>query len=79
MTQIVLDGDIVKKLLPLSEPVELCDPSGHVLGEFRPRLQISSKLPEGFECPFSDEELEAARRDPRRYTTQDVLRRLKSL
>jgi hypothetical protein len=79
MTQIVLEGNIVEKLLPLSEPVELCDPSGQVLGEFRPRLQVSSKLPEGFKSPFSREELDAALRDPRRYTTKEVLEHLKSL
>lgn len=78
MTQIVLEGEVVEKLLRLGEPVQVCDPSGKVLGEFRPRLQISSKLPDGFECPFSEEELEAARRDPRRYTTAEVLRLLKS-
>lgn len=79
MTQIVLEGGIVEKLLKLSGPVELCAPSGRVLGEFRPRLEISSKLPEGFDCPYTEEELEAALRDPRRYTTEQVLNHLKSL
>ena len=79
MTQIVVEGEIVEKLLRLMSPVEVCDSSGVVLGEFRPRLQVSSKLPEGFQSPFTKEELDAARNDPRRYTTQEVLQHLKSL
>ena len=79
MTQIVVEGGVVEKLLNLSSPVELCDSSGQVLGEFRPRPQVCGKLPEGFESPFSKEEIEAARRDPRRYTTEEVLRHLRSL
>jgi len=79
MTQIVLTPDLVQKLLKLTEPVELCEPSGHVLGEFRPNLQVSSKLPEGFSCPLSAGDLDAALQDPRRYTTHEVLRKLESL
>ena len=78
MTQIVLDGGILEKLRSLDSPVQLCDPSGQVVGEFRPRPQISNQLPEGFESPFTREEIEAARRDPRRYTTEQVLQHLKS-
>lgn len=79
MTQIVLDEPAVKKLLRITEPVEVCDSSGLVLGEFRPKSAGVGKLPEGFECPFSEEEIEEARRDPRRYTTEEVLRKLKEL
>jgi hypothetical protein len=79
MTQIVLEGGIVDKLLQLSGPVQLCAPSGQVLGEFRPQSDQFGKLPPGVECPFTTEELDAARRDPRRYTTAEVLHHLKSL
>ena len=79
MTQIVLQGGILEKLQSLDGPVQLCDPSGQVVGEFRPRPQIVNKPPEGFEWPFTEEEIEEARRDPRRYTTEEVLQHLKSL
>lgn len=80
MTRIVLDSGTVAKLQPLSEPVELCDESGRVLGESRPGLETSSRLPEGFDCPFSDEELERRRSSSLpRYTTQEVLQRLENL
>ena len=79
MTQIVLEGGIVERLLELNGPVRVCDPSGRVLGEFHPCGDGLGKLPAGFESPFSKEELDAARSDPGRYTTDEVLRHLKSL
>jgi len=79
MTQIVLDEAAVQKLMQLTEPAELCDASGHVLGEFRPSVPTKSKLPPGFECPQSREELDRRRSDPKRFTTEEVLKHLESL
>jgi len=78
MTQIVLEGGIVEKLLQVSGPVQLCASSGEVLGEFRPHSEQFGKLPPDFEYPFTKEEIDAARSDPRRYSTAEVLQRLKS-
>ena len=79
MTQIVLDETSVRKLLQLTEPAELCDPSGRVLGDFHPRSPLASKLPPGFECPHSKEELDRRRNDPIRYSTEEVLKHLENL
>jgi hypothetical protein len=78
MTQIVLEGGIVEKLLQVTGPVQLCASSGQLLGEFRPHSEQFGKLPPDFEYPFTEEELDTARSDPRRYTTDQVLHHLKS-
>jgi hypothetical protein len=54
MSRIILDRDTVAKLLAEDGPVEVCDPSGAVVGRFAP--QNSSKEPR-----ISEEEL--ARRE----------------
>jgi hypothetical protein len=76
MTRITLDPTIVAKLRELEEPAKLCDHSGQILGEFWP---ASGRLPEGLECPISEEEIERRRNDPTTYTTPEVLERLESL
>lgn len=37
MTQIILDSNASSKLDALTQPVEVCDPAGRVLGKFLPR------------------------------------------
>jgi hypothetical protein len=36
MTRIILDAEMRNKLLNLSQPLELCDEAGHVLGRVMP-------------------------------------------
>ena len=80
MPRIVLDEATVEKLLRLQEPVEFCDGDGHILGVFHPRLDVGTQLPEGLECPLSEEELGRRRRSTEpRSTTREVLRYLEGL
>ena len=39
MTQIILDGNTAAQLRSAGQPAELCDPSGKVVGRFRPRTE----------------------------------------
>jgi hypothetical protein len=75
MAAIILDQALARKLDELSAPVELCDPSGKVLGLFSPRIDLSEWEP--VSPGASDEEL--ARRAQSRgpwYTTEEVLEHL---
>lgn len=41
MSQIILDTSASTRLTYLNQPVELCDPSGRVLGRFLPQIDMS--------------------------------------
>lgn len=41
MTQIILDASVSSQLHNFTHPVELCDPSDCVFGEFVPRIDRS--------------------------------------
>ena len=41
MTRVTLDAVASSKLHELGEPVELCDPSGKVLGRFVPAIDLT--------------------------------------
>jgi len=72
MTRIIVDQWLRDKLIKLSEPVELCDESGRVLGRLFPSADLSQYGP--LEPQVSEEELD--RRDnaqDKRYTTTEVL------
>ncbi len=45
MTQIKLDSTLAIKLHEVSQVVELCDPSGRVLGQFVPTVDMSEWEP----------------------------------
>jgi hypothetical protein len=77
MTQIILDASVAGKLHNLSQPVELCDPSGRVLGEFLPRIDMSEWEP--VSPPASEDELDRREQSEDWYTTEQVLAHLKSL
>lgn len=80
MPRVMLDEAMVEKLLRLQEPVEFCDGAGHILGVFHPRLDVGTQLPEGMECPLTEDELERRRRSAEpRSTTREVLRYLEGL
>jgi hypothetical protein len=62
MTRITVDDLLSKALHQLHEPVELCDGSGHTLGQFLP----SNALPlvkASDNCPYTEQELEEMRKD----------------
>ena len=78
MMQVTLNAEQAKKLREANEFVELCDPSGNVLGQFVPRFDPSKWEIIGEEP--SDEELDRrANSDQKRYTTEEVLAHLRNL
>ena len=60
MTQVVLDKEVLAKLLNLSIPLEVCDESGRTLGSFQPFVDQS--LYRNVQVPVSEEELDARQR-----------------
>jgi hypothetical protein len=78
MTRITLDHDLAQRLHELIEPVELCDPSGKVLGTFSPQFDMSEWEP--VSPGASEEELDRRERSAQpRYTTEEVLEYLENL
>jgi hypothetical protein len=75
MTQIILDTSVASKLTALNHPVELCHPSGQVLGRFIPVINLSEWEP--ISPDITEEELERrAKSNEKRYTTTEVLSHL---
>src|SRR5262249_49366619 len=78
MTQIVLDATLASKLHDLTQAVELCDPSGRVLGQFIPAVDMSEWEP--ITPDVSEEELDRRERsNEKRYTTAEVIAYLEKL
>jgi hypothetical protein len=77
MTQIIIPEELRLKLANLSQPVELCDGAGQVLGRFLP--QPYSLLYEPSEPQVSDEELDQREREDDSCTTAEVLAYLEKL
>jgi hypothetical protein len=75
MTQITLDAGVSSKLHNLNGPVELCDPTGRILGKFVPSMDMSEWEP--ISADISEEELERrGKSKEKRYTTGEVVDRL---
>ncbi len=78
MTQIILDTIAVEKLNAVGHPVEVCDPSGHVIGKFIPLIDMSEWEP--VSPGISEAELDRrAKSTGKRYTTAEVLAHLEKL
>jgi hypothetical protein len=77
MTQIKLDAMLSSQLHDVSEVVELCDPSGRVLGKFLPTADMSQWEPLSPEV--SEEELDRREQSTEWYTTDQVLAHLRDL
>ena len=78
MIQITLDAVLAGKLHELGQKVELCDPSGRVLGRFVPMIELSEWEPVSPEV--SEEELDRRERSKgKRYTTAEVIAYLEKL
>ena len=72
MIQIILDAGVSSQLHNLNHTVELCDPSGRVLGRFVPLIDLSEWQP--LSPDVSEEELDRrAQSKEKRYTTAEVL------
>jgi hypothetical protein len=77
VTQIKLDADLSRKLREMSSAVELCDPSGRVLGQFVPIVDMSEW--EAVTPEASEEELDRREKSDVWYTTEQVLAHLQKL
>jgi len=77
MTQIILDPSMVSKLHDLSQVVELCDPSGRVLGHFVPTMDLAEWEP--VSPDVSEEELDQREQSTEWFTTEKVLAHLQHL
>jgi hypothetical protein len=78
MTRILVDDLLRSKLHDLTQPLELCDAQGRVVGRFLPVIDPS--LYEGLESPLSKEELQRRKQNKgKTYTTAEVLAHLEKL
>ena len=77
MTQITLDATLSGTLHSLGQAVELCDPSGKVLGRFVPLIDLSEWEPVTPEA--GEEELDRREQSTEWYSTEEVLAHLKNL
>ncbi len=76
MTRITLDADTRKKLLNLTEPLDLCDETGRVLGTYVP---LETAADDDFDEPqLSEEEMRRRLKEPG-FTTDEVIAYLESL
>lgn len=77
MTRVIVDEALLSKLHNLTQPLELCDSSGQVLGRVFPALDLSDYEP--WEPPSSEEELQRREQETESYSTAEVLAYLQSL
>jgi len=78
MAQIILDNDTARTLHEFTACVDLCDPSGRVLGRFIPLHDMSNW--EAVSPDISDEDIERRlNSNERKYTSAEVLTFLDSL
>jgi hypothetical protein len=77
MTRIILDAGVSSKLQGLSQPAELCDPSGRTLGRFVPLIDMSEW--EAVSPEVTEEELDRREQERESYTTEEVLAILEKL
>ncbi len=74
MTKVTIDHTMRDKLRNLSEPVELCDEEGRVLGYFTP--VVDQSMYEGVDSPISEEELQRRLNEDGGRPLADILRDL---
>jgi hypothetical protein len=77
MTRVTVDSMLMGRLLNLSEPLELCDESGQVLGRFFPN-QVPDD-PALREPQITEEEIRRRLQSTTWYSTPEVLARLDRL
>lgn len=70
MTRIVIDDVLRNKLNNLTQPLELCDDQGQVLGRVFPVVDQAEF--EAWEPSFSEEELRQAEESTEWFTTAEV-------
>lgn len=73
MHKMILDSGTSAKFDNIKDFVQLCDPGGRVLGYFTPRDdEASGKI----DCPFTEEELDRAVKEPGGRPLSEILRDL---
>jgi hypothetical protein len=77
MTRITLDATVAVQLKDLTGPVELCDPTGRVMGRFVPIIDMTQWEPVSPEV--SEDELERREKEAESYSTAEVLAFLENL
>lgn len=77
MTQLIVDSTTSRKLHEFTEPVELVDETGRVLGTFRPPVVRSAYR--NLQPPLPIDELRRRADKSRGHTTKEVLQHLESL
>lgn len=78
MTRITLDAELQKRLLNLTDIVEICDDSGRVVARVLPTPDPTTS--EGLEPQISREEIERRKQTKgKSYTTAEVLAHLERL
>jgi len=78
MTQVLVNETLRRLLHNLSQPLELCDESGRVVGRVFPTLELSQYEP--WVPPFDEDDLRRQEQaGEKRYTTAEVLAHLEKL
>ena len=75
MTKITITAEMMAKLHHLTEPSELCDESGKILGHFYPATPGNGAEGQP-RSPFSDEELQIRRQQRTGRSLAEILARL---
>jgi hypothetical protein len=68
MTRLLLEAWLAARLSQSDQPVELCDPTGNVVGTFLPR-----SLHRCVSVPYTEAELDAAEKEPGGYSLAEIL------
>lgn len=77
MSKIVVDATLQAKLRAITQPAELCDEEGNIIGQFLPVCDESQL---NLQPQISDEELRRRRQSKENtYTTAEVLAYLEKL
>jgi hypothetical protein len=79
MSRIIADPSFLAQVSTILPSFEVCDESGQVVGWFVPNAIQPFRKEDWVWEEFTAEELEAARRDPTEYTTEQVLEKLRQL
>ena len=78
MARITLEAAFASRFLGITQPVELCDTSGRVLGRFVPLIDQTQWEP--LTPEVSEEELDRrAKSNEKRHTTAELLAHLEKL
>lgn len=77
MTRITIDASLQTKLCNLTQPLELCDKSGRVVGRLFPVPDVSQYGP--LEPQISEEELDRWEQETESFTTAELLAHLEKL